>query len=336
MNNFDHTYIDAEGKTQQTRFYNFGRDTKTMKGDDDATRLCAVFSMLVDEGNGKMGEMCYGYFAEWNAKQDHIYLKYDMEDGDKYVGIVSATNYNVLDVSGDRLAVGNPKYRPSNATNYQNLPLDRNVMVMKINVDGSLLNANQFPVAVADVKYIPPPMPTMYHVGAQVQISDNYLLYSDPNYNRGIVYISRKIGENYVFIGQINPFPRWGNFQNFGKIIRTVDVVSERTGSNGTEVEKTLLYVAAPDAWIHNKIRKAIADGMDYTEAIGVIYEFELEVGVGCTPKNYYVVKTPIHNAMMNSTITKMVEIQGRLYVTVADIDGLYQVTCDEKFTLHL
>ena len=30
--------------------------------------------------------------------------------------------------------------------------------------------------------------------------------------------------EKYEYFGQINPFPRWGNFQNFGKIIRTVDI----------------------------------------------------------------------------------------------------------------
>ena len=41
-----------------------------------------------------------------------------MEQGDEYVGVVSETNYNVLDVSDVRLAVGNPKYRPNNKTNY--------------------------------------------------------------------------------------------------------------------------------------------------------------------------------------------------------------------------
>ena len=173
--------------------------------------------------------------------------------------------------------------------------------------------------------YIPAPSNQYTYLGESIHISSRYIIFGDSHSGAGVLFAVKyeNVGNGtFTYAGQLNPYKKWGTYQNFGEHVTTKD------NADGS----TTVYVTASSAWIHSNSRRAVKG---ITEAIGVVYVFLIKDGV-CKPENYYVVSTKVENGMMNSTTNLMLNIGNDIFITLADKPNIYRIECDEKVTINL
>ncbi|ELP90760.1 hypothetical protein EIN_025990 [Entamoeba invadens IP1] len=296
------------------KFSQIGREYKLIIS--EAKQLVAMIGMVVDYGKGKTGSTLFCYI---NDAIHTVYVKYDLADT-SFLSLISETNMYRVSTMDNSMIIGNPQARNDLTKN-----INQNLYMMHL-VDKP--EVPQFPVTVTAPYFVPPQKQNLFGVGEAVELSEKYMLYSDPKSDRGVVYASRWFGGDKLdFRATLNPFPRWGNYQNFGKFMSAVK-------SSATTTE---LYVAAPTAWVHDDIRKASTEGRGTTEYIGIIYHFQIEDDVGCEAKTYYFVQSDKEKGgIFNSTIHTMLKVNSDIIVTLENYDGVYKVQCDDVFKLHL
>ncbi|ELP85494.1 hypothetical protein EIN_041180 [Entamoeba invadens IP1] len=298
----------------QITFKDIGREFKLISSELHVYVL--LIGMVADYGKGKTGSALFCYV---NEKLGIVYIKYGVKDT-SFLSLISETNMLRISTYNYTMVVGNPQNRDDLSKN-----INQNVYLMHL-VDKPEVTI--FPVTVSAPHFIPPQKHNLFHNGEAVELTEKYLLFSDPKSDRGVVFVTRWLGENKVdFRATLNPFPRWGNYQNFGQMMATVKL-SETT---------TDAFIAAPTAWIHDNIRKATNEGRGTTEYIGIIYHFHIEDDVGCEAKTYYFIQSDKEKGgLFNSTIHTMIKVGKDVFATLENYDGVFKIQCDEKFELHL
>ncbi|BFU21083.1 hypothetical protein EHI8A_116160 [Entamoeba histolytica HM-1:IMSS-B] len=279
-----------------------------------SNNLMMVISFVTDDGKGSTGDVMFGYISFSESK---LYIKYDKSFCSDITTNFVESNLSEMNAYGNAIAFGSPKTRADEFST-----LTKNILIMSI--DDDTTNPH-FPFSFTDKVFVPSPTQNLAALGKAIEISNTYLMYSDPLSNRGIVYISRRMeGDTFDFRATINPLPRWGNYQRFGAYMRVIEL------KDTTEV-----YAVAPSAWVHSDTRRAAAAGSESHEIIGIIYQFSIS-GTHCEPKNYFFINSPITDGVMNSTISSLITISDRAYVTLTNYQGLYRLNCDQKTQIHL
>ncbi|ELP93864.1 hypothetical protein EIN_176910 [Entamoeba invadens IP1] len=296
----------------KTKFSNVGRDMRLVQSKKGEFGL--MIAITVDYAKGLTGSVIFGLVR---IESSSIYMKYDYNDT-SYLQTISPTNLIRLEAYEDTFVAGSPQARDGNIFDFS-----KNVYVQKlIDIDRPTL-----PLSVSPPIFIPPSKNNLFDLGQAVEISKDFILFSDPSSEKGVVFAFSRKDDALNFSVVMQPFPRWGNFQSFGEFLAVT-----------SDEQNPHIYVAAPNAWIHDNVRKAVKLGRSTTEYIGVIYEFQVNDKTKIVEsKNYFFVKSDKQSGgLLNSTISNMKKSGDNVYVTLANYDGVFLITCEENLTLFL
>ncbi|KAL7713165.1 Uncharacterized protein QTN25_009228 [Entamoeba marina] len=303
-------FNDTSSNGEKLTFTNFGRSIKLVVTPSENI-LCMIGGISSDS-EGDTGDLFVGYY-DYNTAE--FRFNYSREETDKDAEVLTDTNFSAFQTKDNVIVLGSPKTRADGAEE-----LNKNVIIKTVtDID------EDFPFGYESVTYIPPQNTGLSNLGNQVELTDQYLLFADSLSSRGVVFVAyRQTNTTYQMKWTLNPYPRWGNFQEFGSHLNVMEMD-----------DYSLVLIGARSAWIHNNVRRATEDGIDVFEMIGVMYRFRIEDDE-CSLTHYFVVKSEVVDGIMNSTISSMTSISNRAYVTLSNFDGLYRVECDETITVHL